>query len=280
MESRSYTIVSYARADRERLRPLVERLHKEGVTVWWDDDIAPGAPFRRVIEEHLDHAASVIVAWSIASVDRDFVRAETDRAYERGVLVPILLDKGLRIPPPFSELQSVDLSDWIAQPGASGVHPELQKLLTHVRTLAERGSRTRNYAGTLQGQAWSVDQASRATTEAEKLASEIYSLRDAFVAGPAPVGDLQGALDEIDKTYKVVGEAIDAFVSPALRRGPLPAEAYLSMGAMRLSIASARATDTAITSPLITTALAASAAGYVQLSMRRSSLRPTTYFYA
>ena len=26
-----------------------------------------------------------------------------------------------------------------------------------------------------------------------------------------------------------MGEAIDAFVSPALRRGPLPAEAYLSM---------------------------------------------------
>ena len=58
------------RAASREVGRLVEALRAEGIGVWWDQDIAPGAAWEATIEQALAAAKLVIVAWSPASVAR------------------------------------------------------------------------------------------------------------------------------------------------------------------------------------------------------------------
>ena len=60
--------VSYASDDRDRVRPLIERLESQGWTIWWDRDLVVGPSFDEKIEEAIDAASVVVVVWSNASV--------------------------------------------------------------------------------------------------------------------------------------------------------------------------------------------------------------------
>lgn len=105
--------VSYKSEDRERVRPLVDALAAEGMTVWWDVQIEGGAAWRATIATRLDAAACVIVAWSTASVGPDghFVQDEASRAMRRGVYLPVGLD---HVAPPlgFGQRQMIPLAGW------------------------------------------------------------------------------------------------------------------------------------------------------------------------
>ncbi len=105
--------VSYKAEDRTRLKPLVDALEAEGFTVWWDANIGGGTHWREDIQEHLDGARCVIVAWTKRSVGRNgnFVRDEATRAQRRGVYLPVRLDP---VDPPlgFGEVQALSLRGW------------------------------------------------------------------------------------------------------------------------------------------------------------------------
>ena len=105
--------VSYKSEDRERVRPLIDALAAEGLTVWWDVQIEGGAAWRATIAARLDAAACVIVAWSQASVGPDghFVQDEASRAMRRGVYLPVGLDA---VAPPlgFGQRQMISLVGW------------------------------------------------------------------------------------------------------------------------------------------------------------------------
>ena len=105
--------VSYKAEDRPRLIPLVEALEAEGFTLWWDLHIAGGTNWQEEIEEHLESARCVIVAWSKRSVGHGghFVRDEARRAQRRGAYLPVRLDA---IEPPlgFGEVQAISLKGW------------------------------------------------------------------------------------------------------------------------------------------------------------------------
>ncbi|MDQ3245427.1 MAG: TIR domain-containing protein [Pseudomonadota bacterium] len=105
--------LSYKAEDRSRLKPLVAALQAEGFGVWWDAQIGSGSHWRADIQEHLDAAKCVIVAWSKRSVgpDGDFVRDEASRARRNGSYLPILLDP---VEPPlgFGEVQALSLGRW------------------------------------------------------------------------------------------------------------------------------------------------------------------------
>lgn len=105
--------LSYKAEDRARLSPLVDALEAEGFTVWWDAHIGGGANWRDDIQEHLDAAKCVVVAWTKRSIGRDgnFVRDEATRAQKRGTYLPIRLD---RVEPPlgFGEFQAISLKGW------------------------------------------------------------------------------------------------------------------------------------------------------------------------
>lgn len=105
--------LSYKAEDRSRLKPLVAALQAEGFGVWWDAQIGSGSNWRADIQQHLDAARCVIVAWSKRSVgpDGDFVRDEASRARRNGSYLPILIDP---VDPPlgFGEVQALSLSRW------------------------------------------------------------------------------------------------------------------------------------------------------------------------
>lgn len=105
--------ISYKSQDRARLRPIVAALEAEGIPVWWDAHIDGGANWQKEIEQHLDAAKCVIVAWTRRSIGDDghFVRDEARRAQRRGSYLPVCLDP---VDPPlgFGETQALLLKGW------------------------------------------------------------------------------------------------------------------------------------------------------------------------
>ena len=73
--------VSYASEDRDRIKPLIDAITAEGISVWWDRRIGMGSDFEREIERELDAARCVVVVWSEKSVDSDWVRNEAQEGY-------------------------------------------------------------------------------------------------------------------------------------------------------------------------------------------------------
>ena len=98
--------ISYAREDEPKARQLADALTARRWEVWWDNDITPGEQFSPVIQRQLEQASCVIVLWSRASIDSEYVRDEATDAKERGALVPALIDD-VRPPLGFRQRQLV-----------------------------------------------------------------------------------------------------------------------------------------------------------------------------
>ena len=105
--------VSYKAEDRARLTPLVAALEAEGFDVWWDAHIGGGTDWREEIQQHLDAARCVIVAWSTRSIGSEgrFVRDEASAAQAAGSYVPIKID-AVKPPLGFGEMQAIDFVGW------------------------------------------------------------------------------------------------------------------------------------------------------------------------
>jgi len=103
--------VSYASEDRDRIKPLIDAITAEGISVWWDRRIGMGSDFEREIERELDAARCVVVVWSDKSVDSDWVRNEAQEGYDRGILVPARIDD-VKPPLAFRRAQTADLVEW------------------------------------------------------------------------------------------------------------------------------------------------------------------------
>ena len=125
--------ISYKAEDRRRIQPLVQALQSDGYSVWWDQHIGTGDEWRQTIEQQLDAAKCVIVAWSKDSIGPEghFVRDEASRAQRRHVYVPILLDP---VDPPlgFGESQATSLRGWRGDRSDA----QYQAILTAVRRIS------------------------------------------------------------------------------------------------------------------------------------------------
>jgi adenylate cyclase len=119
--------LSYASADRERVRPLVEVFERLGYQVWWDRKLETGIAFDKEIEIEVEAARCVVVIWSQASIDSDWVRAEAMEALERGVLVPLQID-AVKLPLVFRSLQTPQLTDWPTSRSAEALNQVLQAI--------------------------------------------------------------------------------------------------------------------------------------------------------
>ncbi|HVR90895.1 MAG TPA: TIR domain-containing protein [Novosphingobium sp.] len=130
----SDVFVSYKAEDRARVRPLVEALEADGLSVWWDAHIGGGDDWRETIACQLDEARCVIVAWSKRSTDVEgrFVRDEATRALRRHVYLPVRIDK---VDPPlgFGETQALPLIGW----KGDLADPRFQAVLTAARAIIE-----------------------------------------------------------------------------------------------------------------------------------------------
>jgi TIR domain len=215
--------VSYAHADRKRVEPLVKVLASH-FNVWWDSGIELGQTWRRTLMDQLDSARCVVVVWTAASVEREFIWSEVERVKDRGILVPVKLDRNARIPLGFDQLQYLDLTSWTGRATKT-----LQGLVDRVGRLLARPFRERRIPSTLASDTWAVDNSLRATGELLRLSDEIRTIGGILIPGSGPVEDLLGTLEEVHQTYASVSAAISRFVAPAARKGRIDVKPYLAM---------------------------------------------------
>jgi hypothetical protein len=100
--------ISCARADHDRVRPMVERLSSLGYSVFEKN--------AATAEAEIDGARAVLVAWSGDGRNSTWVCAEASRALDAGKLLQVRLD-GSPPPPPFDALDSTDISNERAEWG-------------------------------------------------------------------------------------------------------------------------------------------------------------------
>ena len=134
----SDVFVSYKAEDRARVRPLVEALEADGLSVWWDAQVGGGEEWRDSIQQHLDESKCVIVIWSKRSIGPDghFVRDEASRAQRRHAYLPVRIDK---VDPPigFGETQAIPITGW----KGNRSDPRYQAVLAAARAIISGGPR-------------------------------------------------------------------------------------------------------------------------------------------
>ncbi len=104
--------LSYAREDLTQAKVLATALKNIGWSVFWDrTNLLAGQDVDEAIEQEIEQAGCMIVAWSKASKKSDWVRGEATVARERRILVPIRFES---VDPPiaFRTLHTEDLIDW------------------------------------------------------------------------------------------------------------------------------------------------------------------------
>lgn len=222
-KQKGMVFVSYAHDDRQRVEPLVKFLAKH-FNVWWDTGINLGETWRQTLMHQLDSARCVVVVWTEASVEREFIWSEVARVKDRGIVIPVKLDRNARIPLGFDQMQHLDLTSWAGRATKS-----LEALTKRVASLLARPSRERRHASTLATDTWVVNESLRATGELVRLSDEIRSIGGILIPGSGPVKDILGTLEEVHRTYTSVSEAISRFVAPAVRSGQIKVRPYLEM---------------------------------------------------
>ncbi|MDE2024233.1 MAG: TIR domain-containing protein [Gammaproteobacteria bacterium] len=113
--------ISYARADKARVAPLVAAIEAKGWSVWWDPEISPGQEFDDQIDAEIDAAKAVLVVWTPTSVASRWVRGEAREAAERGILVPVRFEQA-RLPMDVRAIHTTDLDEW--DEDAASVHAQ------------------------------------------------------------------------------------------------------------------------------------------------------------
>ena len=119
--------VSYKRADRDRIAPLIDVLERLGVSVWFDARLEAGTGFDTEIHREVNDARVVLVFWSNESVASDWVRAEATVGRERGVLLPVFLDRAKPYPP-FNLIHGEELVRWRGEAEHLGLRRTLSRL--------------------------------------------------------------------------------------------------------------------------------------------------------
>jgi hypothetical protein len=103
--------LSYTRTDRGKVAPIVALLEARGWSVWWDRRIDAGEQWDEVIEREINAAGCVMAVWSVESVASRWVRTEASGGLDRGILVPVLIDR-TRPPLEFRRVHAIDLMGW------------------------------------------------------------------------------------------------------------------------------------------------------------------------
>lgn len=78
-----YVFVSYSHQDRAAVYPEIERLHKSGFRIWYDQGVPAGRDFTEYLEDKVDASAVLLAFLSPRAVDSRHVRNEINHALDR-----------------------------------------------------------------------------------------------------------------------------------------------------------------------------------------------------
>jgi hypothetical protein len=128
--------LSYARSDSATADRIARALGKQGWSVWFDRELPAHCAYADVIATELEAAPAVLVLWSRASVESEWVRSEANRARELHKLVQAHVGE-VRLPMPFDQIQCADLSNW----RGAITHAGWQQISRSIEALVARPSR-------------------------------------------------------------------------------------------------------------------------------------------
>ena len=82
-----YIFVSYAHKNKDKVYPIIKRLHEMGYRLWYDEGIEAGDKWFKVISDHLRRSACMLLFWS----------PEAEKSQWVGKEILIALNNGIRI---------------------------------------------------------------------------------------------------------------------------------------------------------------------------------------
>jgi len=168
----SEIFISYSKEDRGKAKDIVEALEQQGFSVWWDRSILPGETYDTVIEEALDTANCIIVLWSHTSVSSDWVRAEASKGKKKEILIPVLIERDVRIPIEFDRMQAADFVDWEKKLS----HPEFDNLLKSITDILGRSRAVQPSQKTNEVRDIEPEKVNISIEEPEKIAKQDNSI--------------------------------------------------------------------------------------------------------
>jgi adenylate cyclase len=122
--------LSYARQSSGAARLIASALRDQGYSVWFDEELPAHRAYADVIAAELDAARAVLVLWSDAAAQSQWVRSEANRAREKGNLVQARVDSA-RLPMPFDQIQCAALpSDTLDGAGWKSVLTAIRALVS------------------------------------------------------------------------------------------------------------------------------------------------------
>jgi hypothetical protein len=133
--------LSYARADKDVVEPFAHSLEAAGFQVWWDAALEGGHHFAAEIQRELEAADAVVVVWSEASVQSNWVLDEAMHGRDRGCLIPVSFDQ---TPPPlgFRQIQAIRMNEVQDAAVAEAVGRAAARIMG--RPIAEPGAHPRS----------------------------------------------------------------------------------------------------------------------------------------
>jgi adenylate cyclase len=172
--------ISCASASKPAAERIARALRAMGHEVWRDDALPPHRAYADVIEERLHEAKAVVVVWSKAAAQSQWVRAEADVARQGNKLVQLTVD-GAPLPLPFNQIQCADLSQWRGDPN----HADWRKVVASVAELVGGPPPAPATPGKARPRPWAW--AAAALVLGACIAGGVWALRDRlpFAAKPA-----------------------------------------------------------------------------------------------
>lgn len=123
--------IGYSSSDSAIAERLVQRFQEEGWQVFIDRQTLVGRKWHKEIERELHAARAVVVLWSAASRDSDFVLEEAEYGKRKDILFPAFIER-VECPYGFGRIQAADLMGWNHQMEHAGLVQLLASLQVHL----------------------------------------------------------------------------------------------------------------------------------------------------
>jgi hypothetical protein len=125
--------ISYKQEEREAVQIIASSLNDLKLSVWFDTKLRAGGSFDEEIAAALNDAKCVLVCWTPAAIQSEWVRGEATQGKESNRLAAAMLQPTTLIPP-FNLVNAVNLTAWAGQPD----DPAWLKLLERIGELTGR----------------------------------------------------------------------------------------------------------------------------------------------
>lgn len=123
--------ISYKREEQNQVEQLVNILQDLELDVWYDVELAAGEDWEARLRQRSVSCSAMIVLWSKRAAHSDWVRIETEIGFQRGILVPAVLDSQ-PLPENWLGRHYAKLNDWVGNldhPGIRQIVSGLEKQL-------------------------------------------------------------------------------------------------------------------------------------------------------